>query len=243
VGHYFTGAAGTGRRNQEKPLAEVWNGKSWRIVPAPDPSGNQSQLEQVSCVSRAAFCIAVGHYYSPNQLQVVTLSESWNGARWTVLATPNPAGSSDSELYGVSCSSRSNCTAAGVGLHIISGSPLVYTNPKIVEHWNGWRWKIQKISDPPGTQNAFLYAVSCPTAHACIAAGSYNKQGDGSFARPLVDRLDGGRWHAETPPIPGYSNSPLEDISCASPTACTAVGSYSDRTGRERLLAIRRSTA
>jgi hypothetical protein len=42
-----------------------------------------------------------------------TLAESWIGNTWTMLNTPNPAGSGNSYLSGITCGSSTACTAVG----------------------------------------------------------------------------------------------------------------------------------
>jgi hypothetical protein len=43
----------------------------------------------------------------------VTLAERWNGRRWSIERTPNPAGAKASELEAVSCAPATTCTAVG----------------------------------------------------------------------------------------------------------------------------------
>jgi hypothetical protein len=52
---------------------------------------------------------------------VLTLVEHWNGSKWSVQATPNPSSASSSQLEGISCTSATRCTAAG--LYTISSGP------------------------------------------------------------------------------------------------------------------------
>jgi hypothetical protein len=96
-----------------KTLIESWNGKSWTVVPSPNsgPAGGADELLGVSCVS-AASCTAAGSYTDKNgEPPAMTLIESWNGTRWTVVPSPNPK--KNDGLYGVSCVSAAACTAAG----------------------------------------------------------------------------------------------------------------------------------
>jgi hypothetical protein len=97
-------------------LVESWNGSAWSVVSSPNESGSTpSQLNGVSCVS-ASDCTAVGvsTVDSAYQTSAETVVESWNGSTWSVVSSPNPAGSSGiNQLYGVSCPSASQCTAAG----------------------------------------------------------------------------------------------------------------------------------
>ncbi len=66
------------------PLVEHWNGKSWSIVTAVNPTGSPAtQLSQVSCLS-STWCTAVGR--SENTLNNrVALVEMWNGTSWTTV--------------------------------------------------------------------------------------------------------------------------------------------------------------
>jgi len=105
-------------------LAERWNGTKWSIQTTPNPAGgSEIHLIRVSCTSATA-CTAAGFY--SNATTTVTLAERWNGTRWSIQTTPNPAGGSNSMLNGVSCASATACTAVG-------GS----SNGTLAEGWNG----------------------------------------------------------------------------------------------------------
>src|SRR5579862_6512489 len=86
-------------------------------VPAPQAYG-QVTLHAVSCISANA-CLAVGNSLSPQAApgSDSTLSEWWDGSRWTIQPTPSPGspGSSDSgdSLTSVSCLSSGECFAVG----------------------------------------------------------------------------------------------------------------------------------
>jgi hypothetical protein len=72
-------------------------------------SSTGSDLNGVSCVSADA-CTAVGAV-SPNGTALSTVIESWNGTRWSVVPSLNPA--MGGGLSGVSCVSPDFCMAAG----------------------------------------------------------------------------------------------------------------------------------
>jgi hypothetical protein len=106
VGSYFApGAIG-------KPLAESWNGTRWTITPIPTPKPDDFDLNGVSCLS-ANRCAAVGSYLPDPASQLRTLIESWNGTRWSKVASPSPTPKAY-VLFGVSCPSARTCTAAGI---------------------------------------------------------------------------------------------------------------------------------
>lgn len=191
-------------------LVERWNGFGWSIEPSPHPSRFRgSSLTAVSCVSRRA-CTAVGHF--ANRLgETFTLAERWNGVRWSIEPTPNPAGSSQSKLTGVWCVSKSGCVAVGQ-----TGSGV------LVEVWNGTTWTVQMTGTPPGLgvyePVGSFTGVSCTSMSACLAVG-----GTGGFV--FAERWDGVAWSDAQAPDPGLDRDMLNAVSCASQTACAAVGS------------------
>src|SRR5262249_25885741 len=126
-------------------LAEQWDGAAWSVLATPATVTNP-QLATVSCAS-PTFCVAVGKTNSLGEagygrLYPGTASralvEMWNGATWTVTATP--AGSvSRSGLSGVTCTSVTFCVA--VGVHSVGNSG----EAALAEMWNGSAWQAQKI--------------------------------------------------------------------------------------------------
>jgi hypothetical protein len=136
----FRNSAGAG-----VTLAEAWNGTKWTIQSTPNPTGaTGSGLSGVSCLASTEDCTAVGSYLN-SAGTYETLAQAWNGERWTVQATPNPAGAHSYDLAGVSCTSASSatvCTAVGY----ITDSPYIETT--LAETWNGTAWTIQSTPTP-----------------------------------------------------------------------------------------------
>jgi hypothetical protein len=102
-------------------LSETWNGLAWASRSAPSPNRRFSELKAVSCPSATA-CTAVGVFTNPAGAQA-TLAERFDGNAWTVRATPNPAGSTTTNLRAVSCSSATACVAVGIAT-VALRSPL-----------------------------------------------------------------------------------------------------------------------
>jgi hypothetical protein len=159
--------------------AEAWDGTSWTIQPTPNPSG-ASSLSGVSCTSATA-CTAVG--YSNNGSTDLPLAERWDGSTWAIQTTPTPSGATDSSLSGVSCSSATECTAVG-SYDDSSGVQVA-----LVERWDGSTWTIQNTPIPSGATGSSLSAVSCTSATACTAVGSYTNSAGTQLA--LVERYTG----------------------------------------------------
>jgi hypothetical protein len=215
VGSYTNSAAVT------LALAERWNGARWSIQQTPDPAGaTGTSLSGVSCTSTNA-CTAVGSY-SVGSVVRVTLAERWNGVRWSIQRIPSPPGATLPSLGGVSCTSRTACIAVGSYLN----TPDPYTAVALVERWNGARWLMQRIPNPPGVLSMALGGVSCTSRTACIAVGSLDKRVKPVLALTLAARWNGTRWTIQRTPNPARETNPsLSSVSCSSATACTAVGS------------------
>jgi hypothetical protein len=216
----------------------------WSIQATPNPTGSfDTGLTDVSCSSTTA-CTAVGDSFFNSDgpiFPAAPLAERWDGARWSLQAAVDPnRGSSFSEsgLSGVSCVSATACTAVGFDDSNNVGAP---GGIPLAEQWNGVGWSIQSIPTPIGpplptipgggpVPESQLNGVSCTSTTACIAVGSFvDSAGRGA---PLVERWDGASWSIQTTPTPpGVSDSMLWGVSCASTTACSAVGSSDNRTG------------
>ncbi len=94
-------------------IGEAWNGSSWTTESTANAPSSDNTLAGVSCTS-ATVCTAVGYAVSvPNYPQAAPLAEGLNGTTWTIEPTPSPAGTSASNLLGVSCVTSAACTAVG----------------------------------------------------------------------------------------------------------------------------------
>jgi hypothetical protein len=157
------------------PLIESWNGARWTIVPAPNRN-NSGILNGVSCASLTS-CVAVGSYFSGPDVVDKTLTESWNGARWS--AGPAPKG--QSQLFGASCVSATDCWAAGN-----SWAPAGNTRT-LIEHWNGTGWTaVPTPNAGPASYFNNPVAVSCASARACAAVGDYGNFGENGLSKTLT---------------------------------------------------------
>jgi hypothetical protein len=179
---------------------QLWNGEKWTIIPAPHPAELTSPaLRDISCVS-SSFCIAVGRVGAGGAR---TLAERWNGTEWGILSSPFESGG-ENVLNAVSCTSSTSCTAIG-----LKGGKAVALR------WNGTEWSA--LAAPKVASN-FSADISCTAANACTAL-------PGNSA--TAERYNGTEWTAATLPAPAGGSSPqMYGVSCASETACVAVGRY-----------------
>jgi hypothetical protein len=141
-------------------LANVWNGRKWRLISSPAP-GYYSTFSAVSCV-RHGGCMAVGNDQDQNGNHNIAMR--WNGRKWRVITMPGGVGSGPGLFLGdagpvsVSCSRASNCMAVGT----------IYNrqHDEVAVVWNGKAWR---LTEPVGT--ASFAGVSCLTPRFCMAVG------------------------------------------------------------------------
>lgn len=210
---HCVGVGAQANQNNDKTLAEVFNGKRWRVVSTPRVHGSRvGQLNGVSCTARDR-CIAVG-YYMTQRGTGHALIETYAHGRWTASALPQ-VGSAPSSLLGVSCTAARACVA--VGMRAARTLVLSYSTG---------RWKVVASPNPPTAFSA-LEGVSCATRTRCAAYG----QRDATAApAPLVEVLRHGRWRITPVPAPAGLQIEVSGLSCGSRTRCALVGSA--RSGR-----------
>jgi hypothetical protein len=190
-------------------LAEAWHGQDqpqgWTPQPGPAVSGS---LNGVSCVT-ARSCIAVGSSSG------APVAEAWDGVSWAPLTVPEPAGATNVSLNSVSCPAPGTCTAVGQ-YNDSTGAAQI-----LAEAWDGTTWGIEPAPAPAGAGFVRVNSVSCSAPGACVAVGYYYLPGAG--IKTLAESWNGTAWAIETTAnTPGVSV--LYNVSCASATACTAVG-------------------
>ena len=241
-------AAGTAFNSAGSPVgvfSERWDGARWHLQTAPMPTGSPGSLfTGVSCTSPSS-CTAVGFSTDSSGNPAATLAERWNGTRWSIQPTPNP--SPGGLLAAVSCTSASDCTAAGN----LNGTAHAGSTT-LVEHWNGTTWAIQPTPKLSAGQGSFFNAVACQ-ANACTAVGLYLTN---SGPLTLAERWTGTGWHIQaTPTLSDAYDIDPPAVACPTAKACIAVGGYTTNTpkltlaeqwngtGQSALLAKSRSVA
>jgi len=171
---------------------------------------------------------------------------------WTTQEAPLPPdagnGSTNPAVYlaSSSCPTPTGCVAAGWYFDT-ADHPW-----GLIEAQSGSTWTQTEAPEPlnAGTgvhQGLWLgsqfcgisypcQAISCPTATSCVAVGSYSDTS--GYSRPVIETRSNGTWTAMEAPVPpdGTTGSPppfgyLSAVTCSSPTACVAVGRYTNMSG------------
>jgi hypothetical protein len=216
-----------------------WNGKSWRKTSVPSPAGSAkgalNELFAVRCLD-AANCWTVGEDSKNEGLATLNQALHWNGKKWSVVHTPNPAGTKandNNELFDVTCTSSASCWSVGD-----FGTPFSSTgHQKLLNqvlHWNGKHWSRMRVVNPAGTTIAHLnslFSVRCGSATNCNAAGDDGTTQASTYKMyNQVLHWNGKRWSKATTPNPGPSSygrtSQIDALACGSATNCWGAGDY-----------------
>jgi hypothetical protein len=237
VGSYATGSAAEGLLLSE-------TGGSWETgVEAPLPAnaaatGQAAGLTSVSC-SSAGNCSAIGIYTDSSGngpgLLLTETAGAW-GTGVEAILPPNAATTEQFvDLSAVSCSSAGTCGAVGTYNTARSNDAVLLT-----ETAGTWTAGVKAALPANGAEDdqVELNAVSCPTAASCAAVGAY--VGHGGNIRGLLLTRTAGAWsRGREVELPGNATTAapnqlggLYSVSCASAGNCSAVGDYSDKSGR-----------
>jgi len=166
------------------------------------------------------FCINVG---------VGGFTTLWNGQSWRELHAPQPPGTTDISLSGVSCTSTTFCMAVGA----FTTDPDSIVPQTLAETWNGSTWKL--IGSPTHNLTSAFNDVSCTSPTHCTAIGAFftSQEHDNYRAFNVAGLWDGASWHVMRlpgaigfPEGPDNLNQGPDSISCATASRCMAVGSF-----------------
>ncbi len=170
---------------------------------------------------------AVGSYDAGGAYK--TLIEHWNGSRWTITPSKNPAGGTHTTntLTAVVALSRSNAWAFGFYEEATTNFRT------LIEHWNGSSWSVVP-SPSTGTGDNFLFGAAAAPGGPVWAVGSDSV----SFGRTLALRWNGRAWTTGTTASPGDGDRFL--LGVAMPAARYGLAVGSDLSGNQtRALAER----
>ena len=228
TGYYGAGPNAAGIY-QYPSLVLHWNGTAWSVVPSANTSATQNILWGVACTSPTN-CWSAG--YNTNATPVgpfQTLIERWNGASWSVVSSANTNPAQNNYLFAVSCTSASDCRAAGYAN--ASGAGNAQT---LIERWDGSSWTIESSPNIDLVGNNAFFGIACTSSANCWAAGYYNGP---SAIQTLIEHWDGSSWTVATSPnTSSAQTNVLNYVTCSSAYDCWAVGFYNDSAGIGRTL-------
>jgi hypothetical protein len=173
----------------------------------------------------------------------VTSGTQTTTSRVTLPDNADTGAGQDAALTAVACPSATRCFAVGSYVdNFDKGQALV------VRVTNGAAGPAAEVSLPAGAQGAVLNSLVCPSTAYCLAGGSYTNSGGGHEAM-LVTVDNGAPPRASEVGLPAgalagtYGGSrqdaTIASVSCPTPGACIAVGSFVDGDGGSQAMVVR----
>ena len=161
----WAGGYYTANSSAKQNLSMHWNGTKWVIVPMKDVGTSNNFINSMSGFATSGV-FAVGTHRNVTEGGPNTLSEGWNGAKWTVQASPNDGGLTTA-FEGVAASTSEGALAVGLA-NPVTGSQFQIPYAAL---WNGTKW-VQSLPVAAGTYGSFFNSASLiPGTHDFWAAG------------------------------------------------------------------------
>jgi hypothetical protein len=199
-------------------------GSQWILMPSPNAT-NANYLYATAAISPSDIW-AVGYDYSTSNVQQ-TLTENWNGRKWSIIPGPNPGTQSNcgvgydgSALTGVAAASATDLWAVGY----ICG----YNSRTFAAQWNGAKWATVSTPNEPDATTSTLVAVAAVATDDVWAVGNYQAGGSQYQWNTLIEHWDGAQWSiVESPNVAGADKNYLMAVTAVSSSDIWAVG-YSE---------------
>lgn len=186
---------------------------SWAHMSSPNVANDNNMLAAVATIS-ASNAWAVGT--STNASNVTqSLIEQWDGHAWTIVSSPSPAGSMNSQLTAIAASSPTDVWA--VGSYYASSSSYSQT---LILHYNGTAWSVVPSPDRASTNNALEGVVIAGSAAWAVG---YTTVDIAQSAQTLAEEWNGTSWSIVSTPNPTIKNA-LRGVTATSAGTLWAVG-------------------
>ncbi len=140
----------------DRALVEHWDGTSWTIIPAANPTSFHVDLTGVVAIATNDVWV-VGLFTSDaSNSSVTAFAQHWNGTTWNAGYTFTP--SSFTYLFAITATSSTNVWAVGA---YVSG----FTVFTMIEHWDGIAWSQIASPSPSTFDNESLQPTANPSSH------------------------------------------------------------------------------
>ena len=211
--------------NDSRTLIQHWNGVSWATVQSPNPGtttgcGNSNTGNVLNAVAAVASnnVWAVGFSFTCTAL-LKPMVLHWNGASWSVVATPKLNTNDNAALNGIVALTANNIYAVG---YKPATNGAVQT---LIEHWDGVSWKLVSSPNANNTGNV-LTGISATSATDIWAVG--DQVAPNVEVRTLALHFNGSKWSVVPTPNPVAGSSldqnVLTSVVAVAPNDVTAVG-------------------
>ncbi len=194
VGQSFSGSTAS-------TLVEHYNGTKWSIVSSPNVEGQSSLFTSVKAVASTNVW-AVGESYNA-QYASQTLTEHYNGTKWSIVASPNPQTSAN-YLEGVAAASSKSVWTVGGDAGSNGRSQT------LVEKWNGSLWSVIPSPNPSSSVLDQLNSITVVGTKNIWAAGIQEDSSGNTLT--LTENWNGTKWIVVVSPNPSSYYSYLNGI-------------------------------
>jgi len=186
----------------------------WTVKPS--PSTGSATLSAVAATS-AKDVWAVGSFNTGGAFR--TLIEHWDGTRWMIVPSPNPAAGfhTTNTLAAVVAITPKNAWAFGFY------EKTTTSFRTLIEHWDGVKWSVMASPNSGPGENTLLAATARSGADIW-AVGYHNDPG---HRRTLTERWNGAKWSIVASPSVGSGDNFLFGAAAAVFGPIWAVGSDS----------------
>jgi hypothetical protein len=170
-------------------LAEHWDGRSWSIVPTPNPSvvGPYGiSLNAVAAISGDDIWAVGGNPYNASY-DGPALLEHWDGSRWSIVEAP-------AEIINWHASTRTGLAAA-------ASNDVWAVGVFDSFHWNGTAWSV--VRGAQNTSSAAAAGAASVWAAGYDAPSCYSCSG----STPVAYRWNGASWIDTLPVSPTYEDT------------------------------------
>ena len=160
-------------------VIEHWNGSKWSPVPG-------ANLGSISSYLNAITAISANNIWAVGKDDNGTLIEHWNGFNWSAVPSPSRNSQYD-ELTSISAVSANDIWT--VGSPPVGYSPVISSQPTLIEHWNGVQWSI--VSSPnPLAFNSLIGVTAISTNNVWAVGEAYENNGGES----IIEHWNGVQW-------------------------------------------------
>jgi len=157
---WAAGAASTGGQ----PVFEHWDGKAWTAFSGPLVSAGYVAAIGITAVSASDVWAVGTTRETVRGAPYQTLSEHWNGHKWSIVPSPDPVTGNNLFLQAAAISS-SDVWAVGYDYGSTGGASPLLAN------WDGAKWNTVRAPVPGGTQYNELAAVAALSTGTVWAVG------------------------------------------------------------------------
>ncbi|WP_435243097.1 hypothetical protein [Streptomyces cucumeris] len=208
-------------------------GSGWKQVKtAPVPRGDDLRFNDVDATS-ARNGMLVGDF-TDRVGGIVT--QRWNGMAWKSVVAPVPRKTVGAGFTSVDTRAADDAWAAG-WTEVHTGGRRIYAGT--LQHWDGTRWKAQKLPDVGAGGAGSPWYLQTVTAVADDDVWAVGGTGFAAPVKPVVLHYDGVRWNKVAVPGLGATRARLNDIVRGPGGQMWAVGTTQTSDGTRQALALR----